>query len=230
MIDEENKLTNDETFETGDLESIVNRIASYLNEQYNLRESTLTLSRDIIRLSGQAVRFIHRLDFDKALKKIEEAKIKVDEINKKLEKYPELKDKGFISSAYQEYAEANLLFSLLKYKKFVSFEALDVPCVSYLLGLGDLIGELRRHILDSIRREDIEKAESLLDLMEEVYTLLMTIDYPEALTSGLRRKCDVARSLVEKTRGDITLAIQNKQLIKKMQDLSELLGGKKDEI
>ena len=66
--------------------------------------------------------------------------------------------------------------------------------------------------------------------MEEVYTLLMTIDYPEALTSGLRRKCDVARSLVEKTRGDITLAIQNKQLIKKMQDLSELLGGKKDEV
>nr|MDO8080804.1 hypothetical protein [Candidatus Freyarchaeota archaeon] len=212
-----------------DLESIITSIVRYLDEQYDLRELTLTLSRDIIRLSGQAIKLIHRLDFDNAAKKIEEARNKLDEINGKLVKYPEFREKGFISSAFQEYTEARLLLSLLKDDKFISSEDLGVPCVPYLLGLGDLVGELRRHVLDSIRREEIEKAEKLLDIMEEVYIQLVALDYPDALISGLRHKCDIARSLVEKTRGDITLSLQNRQLMKKVQGLSELLGGKEDE-
>lgn len=213
-----------------DLESIVTSIVRYLDEQYDLRELTLTLSRDIIRLSGQAIKLIHRLDFDNAAKKIEEARNKLEEIDEKIVKYPEFREKGFISSAFQEYTEARLLFSLLKYDKFISCEELGVPCIPYLLGLGDLIGELRRHVLDSIRREEIDKAEKLLDLMEEVYIQLVALDYPDALISGLRHKCDIARSLVEKTRGDITLALQNRRLMKKVQGLSELLGGKGNEI
>ena len=213
-----------------DLESIITRIVRYLDDQYDLRELTLTLSRDIVRLSGQAIKLIHRLDFDNSAKKIEEAKAKLDEINEKIVKYPEFKEKGFISSAFQEYTEAKLLFSLLKDDKFISSEDLGVPHVPYLLGLGDLVGELRRHSLDSIRREEVAKAEKLLDIMEEVYIQLVALDYPDALISGLRHKCDVARSLVEKTRGDITLALQNKQLIKKVENLSELLGGKDHEI
>ncbi|MEM2145323.1 MAG: hypothetical protein QW279_08175 [Candidatus Jordarchaeaceae archaeon] len=213
-----------------DLESIIAGIVRYLDEQYDLRELTLTLSRDVIRLSGQAIMLIHRLDFDNAAEKIDEAKSKLDEIDKKVVKYPEFREKGFVSSAFQEYTEARLLFSLLKDGRFISYEELGVPCIPYLLGLGDLVGELRRHILDSIRREEIDKAEKLLDLMEEVYIQLVALDYPDAIISGLRHKCDIARSLVEKTRGDITLALQNRQLMKKMQGLSELLGGKGNEI
>ncbi len=212
------------------MESILNRIIDYLDEQYNLREWALTLSREIVRLSGQAIRLIHRLEFDTALNKIEEARVKIEEINEKLRVHPEFGEKGFISSAFQEYTEASLLFSILKDNQFISYEKLDVPCVPYLLGLGDLVGELRRHALDSIRREETEKAEKLVDLMEEIYVNLMAIDYPDALTSGFRHKRDVARSVVEKTRGDITLALQNQQLTKKIQTLSELLGGKKNEI
>ncbi|WXG41190.1 MAG: hypothetical protein WED07_10550 [Candidatus Freyarchaeum deiterrae] len=214
---------------TSDLERIIASIVHNLDEQYDLRELTLTLSRDIIRISGQAIKLIHRLDFDNAAIKIEEARNKLDEIDEKIMKYPEFREKGFISSAFQEYTEARVLLSLLKDNKFISNEDLRVPSVPYLLGLGDLIGELRRHILDSIRREEVEKAEKLLDLMEEVYIQLVAIDYPDALISGLRHKCDVARSLVEKTRGDITLALQNKKLIKKVENLSELLGGKSNE-
>jgi len=222
-------LSEKEPLGMSDLESIITSIVRYLDEQYDLRELTLTLSRDIIRLSGQAIKLIHRLDFDNAAKKIEEARNKLDEINGKLVKYPEFREKGFISSAFQEYTEARLLLSLLKDDKFISSEDLGVPCVPYLLGLGDLVGELRRHVLDSIRREEIEKAEKLLDIMEEVYIQLVALDYPDALISGLRHKCDIARSLVEKTRGDITLSLQNRQLMKKVQGLSELLGGKEDE-
>ncbi|MGQ9720724.1 MAG: hypothetical protein ACUVXA_05300 [Candidatus Jordarchaeum sp.] len=220
----------DKPVELTDLESIINLIIDYLDEQYNLRELALTLSREIVRLSGQAIRLIHRLDFDNAIKKISEAKTRVEEINEKLRVHPEFAEKGFISSAFQEYIEASLLLNIIKDEGFISYEKLDVPCVPYLLGLGDLIGELRRHALDSIRRDEIEKAEKLVDLMEEIYVNLMAIDYPDALISGFRHKRDVARSLVEKTRGDITLALQNQQLIKKVQNLSELLGGKKDEI
>ncbi|MHA1210520.1 MAG: hypothetical protein ACTSSA_12405 [Candidatus Freyarchaeota archaeon] len=220
---------SDEPVKSTDLENIILRIVRFLDEQYELRESILTLSRDVVRLSGQAIRLIHRLDFDEAAQKIMEAKGKVREINEKIENHPAFQEKGFITSAYQEYTEACLLYSLLKDDRFVSFEELDVPCVPYLLGLGDLVGELRRHVLDSIRRGEIEKAESLLDLMEEIYLSLMAVDYPEAITSGLRHKRDVARSLVEKTRGDITLALQNRQLVEKIRSLSELLGGKGDE-
>ncbi|MHA1579952.1 MAG: hypothetical protein ACTSUQ_10030 [Candidatus Freyarchaeota archaeon] len=220
---------SDEPVKSTDLENIILRIVRFLDEQYELRESILTLSRDVVRLSGQAIRLIHRLNFDEAAQKIMEAKGKVREINKKIENHPAFQEKGFITSAYQEYTEACLLYSLLKDDRFVSFEELDVPCVPYLLGLGDLVGELRRHVLDSLRRGKIEKAESLLDLMEDVYLSLMSVDYPEAITSGLRHKRDVARSLVEKTRGDITLALQNRQLVEKIRSLSELLGGKGDE-
>jgi translin len=222
-------LSEKEPVGKSDLEGIINSIVRHLDEQYDLRELTLTLSRDAIRLCGQAIKLIHNLDFDNAAKKIEEVKSKLDEIDEKIVKYPEFREKGFISSAFQEYTEARILLSLLKDNEFISCEDLGVPCVPYLLGLGDLIGELRRHILDSIRREEVERAEKLLDIMEEVYIQLVAIDYPDALISGLRHKCDVARSLVEKTRGDITLALQNKQLIKKVQDLSELLGGKDNE-
>ncbi len=223
-------MSKDEPVETTDLESIINRIVDYLDEKYRLRELALSLSREIVRLSGQAIRLIHRQDFDNATIKIEEARIRVEDINEKIREHPEFSDKGFISSAFQEYAEAGLLFSIIKDNRFISYEKLGVPCVPYVLGLGDLVGELRRHVLDSIRRGEIEKAENMVDLMEEVYVTLMAIDYPDALTSGLRHKRDVARSLVERTRGDITLALQNQQLIKKVQGLSELLGGKKDEI
>ncbi|MEM3586861.1 MAG: hypothetical protein QXO71_06000, partial [Candidatus Jordarchaeaceae archaeon] len=151
---------------SSDLERIVAGIVRYLDEQYDLRELTLSLSRDIVRLSGQAILLIHRLDFDSAAKKIEEAKSKLDEIDGKIAKHPEFREKGFISSAFQEYTEACLLFYLLRDGKFISYEDLNVPCIPYLLGLGDLVGELRRHILDSIRREEVEKAEKLLYLME----------------------------------------------------------------
>lgn len=114
--------------------------------------------------------------------------------------------------AQQEYSEVSVLESLLKEEKIPSPEELRVEYAAYLNGLGDVVGELRRHVLDLIRKESFEKAEVFLGTMENIHAILMDFDYPDAITGGLRRKTDVSRSLIEKTRGDVVNAIGQKKL------------------
>jgi translin len=126
-------------------------------------------------------------------------------------------------TAYQEYTEAKQLISLLKNDIFLTPEELGVPYKSYLSGIGDLVGELRRYGLNAIRQENIENAERVLDLMEEIYESLSSVEYPKSLVPGLRLKCDIARALLERTRGDVMNAIQRKKLIKEMRGLTQEL-------
>ncbi|MFX1485793.1 MAG: hypothetical protein ACFFBS_01575 [Promethearchaeota archaeon] len=203
------------------LNEITERIRTILEEEDKIKTEALEGIRKSIRLSGEAVSAAHRFEFEEATEKNSNAKKILNEIREALMKYPKLHYSNLMMTAYQEYTEARILVSLLKGDVFLSPEELEVPYRSYLLGIGDLVGELRRHSLNAIRKENVKNAEHALDLMEEIYAVLSSIEYPKSLVPGLRRKCDIARALLEKTRGDVMNAIQREKLIKEMKKLSQ---------
>jgi len=172
------------------------------------REEALKLSREMVRNCSIAIRCVHRKDFDKALRLVNEAYLSLQEIRKLLRDHQDVRYAGFVDDAEQELAEARCIYSLISRHEILTHEDVDVDPVNYLVGLGDTTGELRRHILDLIRTGMPEKGEYFLEMMEEIYYLLMLFDYPDAITRGLRRKSDLARSMLERTRGDLTNAIE----------------------
>ena len=138
--------------------------------------------------------------------------------------HPDVRYAGFVDGAEQEYAEARIVFSIITEQRTPTPEEIGVEMTSYLGGLGDTVGELRRHVLDLIRQGRPEEGEVYLEAMEEIYHLLMLFDYPDAVTKGLRRKGDMARSLLERTRGDLTNAMGQKKLEVQLMGLEERLG------
>ena len=171
------------------------------------REEALKLSREMVRNCSVAIRCVHREDFDKALRLVNEAYLSLQEIRKLLRDHQDVRYAGFVDDAEQEFAEARCTYSLISRHEILTHEDVDVDLVNYLAGLGDTTGELRRHILDLIRTGMPEKGEYFLEMMEEICYLLMLFDYPDAITRGLRRKSDLARSMLERTRGDLTNAM-----------------------
>jgi translin len=129
---------------------------------------------------------------------------------------------SYLTIAFQEYVEASILLNLVETDTFLSPEELKVPYVPYLLGLGDVIGELRRFALDALRLNNIEEMQRMLFLMEKIYSELLLLDYPKAIVPGLRRKVDVGRSLVERTRGNVTTAVQQQKLLAELSKLNNL--------
>jgi translin len=144
-------------------------------------------------------------------------------LNSVAKTYPDMAYLGLVDAAYQEYAEAQTLLSLIEKNRFVSPEEIDVPSIAYVLALGDVIGELRRRALDSLRKGDVETAEDCLGLMEEIYAELMGMDEAYMLVPGLRRKSDVARHLIETTRGDVTIEARRSSLEKSIESLEKLV-------
>ena len=130
---------------------------------------------------------------------------------------------GLVDAAFQEYAEARTLLSLVEENRFVSPEEISVNSVAFVLGLADVIGELRRRALDSLRKEDVKTAEACLHLMEEIYVELMAMDEAYMLVPGLRRKSDVARHIIETTRGDITIESRRSSLEQSMKSLEKIV-------
>lgn len=194
------------------IEQISQKSLAFFEEKEKTRESCLSLHRQIIKLSGNAIKLMHRGDFDSAEKLLEEARDSIHALSKTLEKHPDVYYGGFIQSAQKEYAEARFFQSIILSKPLPSAESLRVDVAPYLNGLGEAIGELRRYVLDNLRRGEFEHVEQILRIMDDLYYVLTAVDYPDALTLGLRRTADVARSLVEKTRGDLTTALQQRRL------------------
>jgi translin len=172
------------------------------------REESLRLSRAAIRSCSTAIRSIHRGQLEDAKNFLEEAGRMLDEVRKLLEGYPDVRYAGFFDGAEQEYAEARNVYSIIVEHKILTPKETGVELVNYLSGLGDVTGELRRHILDLIRRGKPEEGEYYLEIMDEIFHLLMLFDYPDAVTRGLRKKSDLARSMIERTRGDLTNAME----------------------
>ncbi len=182
--------------------------------------------RRATRLSKQAILFTHQERFKDAKKLLKEADGFFKRLRSIAKTYPDMFYSGLVNAAFQEYAEAQTLLGLIEENRFVSQEEIRVNSIAYVLGLADVIGELRRRALDSLRREDVKTAEDSLHLMEEIYVELMSMDEAYMLVPGLRRKSDVARHLIETTRGDITIESRRSSLEQCMKNLEKLVKRK----
>lgn len=207
------------------LEEISVRIRENFEAKDRIREEGLKISREIVRECRTASFALHGQDFEKADKNIKIAGKALEKLEILFEGHADIYHAGFVEHAQQEYSEVAVLSSLLKEEgdRFPFPEELRVEYAAYLNGLGDVVGELRRHVLDLIRKESFEKAEIFLDIMENIHAMLMDFDYPDAITRGLRRKTDVSRSIIEKTRGDVVNAIGQKKLEIAMRNLESRL-------
>jgi translin len=196
------------------LKTLLNKIRKELKEKDRVREKGQKDMRKATRLSKQAILLIHQKRLDEAKKLIERAKEIISMLNDASTKYPEIIYSGLFNAARQEYSEANIFLSLIEESRFITPEEINVPSVDYVLGLADVIGECRRLALDALRETDVEKAEKCLQIMDEIYTELMGMDEAYMLVPGLRRKCDIARRIIETTRGDVTQEARRNSLEK----------------
>lgn len=187
------------------------------------RDKALTQARKVIRHAAQSIRAIHRMDVDEAKHQLNEARKLVVQIKIDLADYPDLFYAGYTQDALKEYVEATVTCALIQNQEMPLPEEIDVEPAVFLNGLAEVVGELRRRCLDILRQGYSQEAERLLGLMDEIYALLITMDYPDALTNGLRRQTDLTRGLVERTRGDITISLREQKLTAAMKELSQQL-------
>lgn len=205
------------------LESIAERIRESFEQRTTAREAALAQARTLTRHCANAIQAIHRNDKNVALENLTKAQLIAENLKEKLNNFPDIYYAGYTQDALKEFAEANIVFGIIDDSKLPTPEDLGLEYATYLKGLAETVGELRRHILDILRTGRCHEAEQLLNMMDEIYAVLITMDYPEAITGGLRRWTDIARSLIERTRGDLTLSIRQEQLEKSLYSLEQKL-------
>lgn len=188
------------------LESIIERAEAHFEARNAARDQALARSRELIRFCARAIRAVHRGEHDKAAALLATAREAVRRMVSDLAGHPDLYHAGYTQDALKEFAEASITFALITDQPLPTPEELEVLPAAYLNGLAEAMGEMRRYILDVIRHGQVGRCEQMLQVMEEVYSVLVTIDYPDALTSGLRRTTDMVRGVLERTRGDLTVA------------------------
>ncbi len=198
--------------------NVVYDARSVLDARFSARERGITDSRKVIRASANGIRALHRGEWDRASELIGEAGSLLEGIADALEGHPEMMHAGFVSDAAKEYAEARITEAIFRGEAVPSFGGLNMDPVPYLHGLGEAVGEMRRRMLDLLRDEELEEAEKTLEAMDEIVDLLAEIDYPDGMTAGLRRTTDVSRSLVERSRSDLTATVVQERL---RQDLAD---------
>jgi translin len=187
-----------------ELSDLSTLLREQLDAKTGAREKGLAGSRTAIRASGNAIRALHRYEFDEAASLIEEAETHLNEARAALAEHDEIMHAGFVHDAEKELVEAHLTYRLVTNSVLPAPEDIGVSAQAFLKGMAEAIGELRRHILDLMRRGELDRCEELLGKMDEMYYVLVSMDYPEGITLGLRRLTDVARSIIERTRGDFT--------------------------
>ncbi len=206
-----------------DLADILNSIREEIDDDDQVREKVLPLARSAVRKCSESIKQTHRGNFDVAKSDLKEAHTLVNQAKVEIEKSPHLSKSRILDTAYQELAEAANLLSILQDGVFTPPDTFTIPSRPYLTGLADTVGEIRRAILEKLRKDDIVTAEKLLTLMEYTFEELTSFDYPNALVPDLRRKCDVARGIIERTRGDVTTAVRQDRLVKEIGQYEERL-------
>ncbi|MBS7615885.1 hypothetical protein KEJ45_01635 [Candidatus Bathyarchaeota archaeon] len=204
------------------LKTVLKKIRKELREKDKVREKAQADMRKMTSVSKQAILLIHQKRFQDARKLLGKAAATISELNALAREYPEIIHSGLYSTALQEYSEANIFLTLIKESRFVTPEEIGVPSIDYVLGLADVIGEYRRLALDALREGDARKSEECLHIMDEIYTELMAMDEAYMLVPGLRRKCDIARKIIETTRGDVTHEVRRQSLEKYMKRFEKL--------
>jgi translin len=194
------------------LNEVLKNIKEDLKQKDQIQKETHESMRQATSLSKQSILQIHRKKIGEAQKNLQTAKNLISNLQTQAKDYPEIIYSGMFSAALQEYAEANIFYTLITEARFVKPEEISVPSVDYVLGLADVVGEYRRYALDALREGNVKRGEECLELMDEIFMELMALDEAYMLVPGLRRKQDVARRIIETTRGDITLEIRRESL------------------
>lgn len=206
------------------LESLSDRIRDSLNRQNAIRDQALAQSRDLTRHAARAIRAIHREDTDLAQEYLSQANQLAEALRTGLQDEPDLYFSGYTQDALKEFCEAHLTVATVLNQDWPSPEELHVEYATYLNGMSEVVGELRRRIMDIMRAGHSPEVERLLDVMDDIYAQLVTMDYPDALTYGLRRRTDIARSIIERTQADVTISYRQQLLEKRITDLSAQLA------
>jgi len=207
------------------LESISERIRQSFDARTAARDRALADARVLIRHCALAIRAVHRDDIESMNAELAEAHKIADALRATVADYRDIYFAGYTQDALKEFVEANVTCALIRSQPMPAPEDLGVEPFTYLNGLAEVIGELRRRCLDILRHGYSEEAERLLTLMDDIYAVLVTMDYPDAITNGLRRQTDIARSIIEKTRGDITFSLRGEHLEKAINRISQQLGA-----
>jgi translin len=212
------------------LETIADRIRQNFDVRTSMRDQALARARQLTRACSLAIRAVHRDDKEAMETHLREAHELADNLRGDLVSYPDLFYAGYTQDALKEFVEANVTCALIQNHPLLTPEELGVEDATYLNGLAEVVGELRRRTLDILRSGYSQEAERLLGHMDEIYSVLVTIDYPDAITNGLRRQTDLARGIIEKTRGDVTFSLRGEHLTQAIRKLSGQLNGGQDEV
>ncbi len=190
----------------------MDEVRSILDARFDAREHVIAESRKAIRAAAKGIRSLHRAEWEQADTLISRSGAMLTDITDSLEGHPELAGHAVVTDAAKEYAEARITQAVFAGDAVPGFVDLGVDPVPYLHGLGEAVGEMRRRMLDLLRSEEISDAEALLEEMDGIVDLLAEVDYPDGMTGGLRRTTDVARSLVERSRSDLTATVVQERL------------------
>lgn len=207
-----------------ELSGLSERLSARLDAATSAREKGLASSREAIRFCGNAIRALHRYEFDVGKELLAEAESRIRTAHDVLGDFPDLANAGFIHDAEKELAEGRITYALVTNGPFPTPEDVGVETTAFLKGMAESIGELRRHILDLMRQGELKRCEELLQSMDDMYFVLVSMDYPDGVTHGLRRLTDVARSIIERTRGDFTTSSIQSSLRDALEQRSNDLG------
>ena len=200
----------------GNLDSISKQIRKDLSAKDEAREAMLPLCRDSIRYSSNAIRAVHRQEFKLATELLQSARSLLTEAEEAVKAHGDLASTGIVRDAQKELSEAHITLALVNGKALPKPDSLGVDAAAYLNGLGEAVGEIRRYLLDTMRQGDLSRGEELLEVMDDIYGMLVTVDFPDAITGGLRRTTDMVRGVLERTRSDLSLAMRQDALEKKL--------------
>lgn len=208
-----------------DLSGLAESLRSEFDSKTAAREKGLAGSRAAIRSCGNAIRALHRYEVPRAEELIADAQQRVDDARAALRDHLDIYYAGFLHDAEKELAEARITFALVTGASFPSPEDAGIPPQAFVKGMAEAIGEIRRHILDLMRRGELKRCEELLAATDDMYYLLVSMDYPDGITLGLRRLTDIARSIIERTRGDFTTSTIQNSLRESLERHAETLRG-----
>ena len=194
------------------LNDIADQARAFFTQKHEVRERAIPLSREVVRNSANAIRSIHRHEMEQAKTLVKAAGDLVAEAKALLHDHPDLYFTGYTQDAQKEYTEASAVYAFIAATPLPTHTELGVEVAPYLNGLAEAASELRRYILDSLRRDDDSRSEELMETMDEVYNQMVTMDFPDALTNGLRRTTDQLRGVLERTRGDLTMTLRQRRL------------------
>jgi translin len=208
-----------------ELDQIGDKVRRVFDAKNGARDAALATSRELIRHCALSIRATHRAEYEQAASLLERTRELAAQLKGHVDRYPDLYFTGYVQDSLKEMAEAHVVYGLIVSNTLPDPDTLGIDYAAYLNGLGEAAGELRRYVLDIIRHDNNDRGEQVLNAMEDIYSLLVTMDFPDALTGGLRRTTDMVRGVLERTRGDLTVAARQGKLERTLREFEERLGS-----